>query len=744
MRMLPSSSWRRLSFTRAFAWLLCCALGASSLACADKVTAPAVEPPQPAVLPVTHLVISQVYGGGGNSGATLKNDFIELYNAGTTAVSLAGWSVQYASATGTTWQVTPLVGSIPPNGYYLVSEAAGAAGTTNLPTADAVGAIAMSATTGKVALVNGIVALAGGCPLGAGVADFVGYGGADCFEGASAVPVLTNTTAAIRKSGGLEESDNNAADFTVAAPDPHTINSAGVVVGPLDHVTISGGSSKGVKGIPVQFIAVGQDASNKLVAAAGIVWTSSNAKVAKVDNTGRVTLLDVSTTPVILTATAVSGGVNKTATTSLTVSLSGAVATVVVTPAAWTMKAGQTKAFAATALDASEGPALTTITWASADPTIATVDSAGLATARAIGTTTITATSANGKVGRATLNVITAASVAVNSGKSSLALSMQTQFFYTGTDATGKPLTAVTWTTSNTSIITVDQSGIVTGKTVGTAQLITTTADGATVTTPITVYIAAGASGVRLGHNTEFGEPKDADASDDIIIRRAQYTVSYNPRRGGANWVSWNLNASHIGGSGRCTGTCYSADTALAKLGLPAYTTADWVSGNTYDRGHMSPSADWTSSEADNNTTFFLTNFLPQTHDMNAGPWVRMESALRDSVAGGREAYVIAGGVFVNGTGLGTLLNLGKIAIPNSTWKIVVITPAGTGLNTDGTLPPSSTVMAASFPNVTGIAADGFEKYLTTVAKIEQVTGYNFLALLVESVQCRVEVRTCP
>ena len=49
------------------------------------------------------IVISQVYGGGGNSGATYKNDFIELYNPGTTAVDVTGWTVQYGSATGTTW-----------------------------------------------------------------------------------------------------------------------------------------------------------------------------------------------------------------------------------------------------------------------------------------------------------------------------------------------------------------------------------------------------------------------------------------------------------------------------------------------------------------------------------------------------------------------------------------------------------------------------------------------------------------
>ena len=54
------------------------------------------------------IVISEVYGGGGNSGATLTNDFIELFNRGSSAVSLNGWSVQYASTIGTTWSRTNL------------------------------------------------------------------------------------------------------------------------------------------------------------------------------------------------------------------------------------------------------------------------------------------------------------------------------------------------------------------------------------------------------------------------------------------------------------------------------------------------------------------------------------------------------------------------------------------------------------------------------------------------------------
>ena len=180
-------------------------------------------------LPVTNassngIVISQVYGGGGNAGSTFKNDFIELFNAGTASVDLTGWSVQYSSAAGTTWQVTALTGSLAPGQYYLVQESQGAGGTTPLPTPNATGNIAMSATAGKVALSSSATALSGACPLGGTVIDFVGYGtgasGASCFEGTAAAPTLTNTTADLRRGNGTQDTDNNSADFATGIPNP--------------------------------------------------------------------------------------------------------------------------------------------------------------------------------------------------------------------------------------------------------------------------------------------------------------------------------------------------------------------------------------------------------------------------------------------------------------------------------------------------------------------------------------------
>src|SRR5688572_17593541 len=144
--------------------------------------------------PSPDLVISQIYGGGGNSEATYSHDYIEIFNRGATTVSLAGKSLQYASATGggffgaNSGQLTELSGSLAPGRYLLVREA------TNNPL---VGAplptpyledptpINMSGSAGKVVIANGTTSL--GCNTAASCAangndtriiDLIGYGGA--------------------------------------------------------------------------------------------------------------------------------------------------------------------------------------------------------------------------------------------------------------------------------------------------------------------------------------------------------------------------------------------------------------------------------------------------------------------------------------------------------------------------------------------------------------------------------------
>jgi len=608
----------------------------------------------------THVVISQVYGGGGNSGATLTNDFIELYNPGTADVSVDGWSVQYASSSGSTWQVTALTGTVAAGSYYLVQEAKGSGGTQTLPSPNAVGTIAMSGSSGKVALVNSSDKLTCGsaCSTATGVVDFVGYGTANDFEGTGAAAGLSNATADLRQNGNAD-TDDNAADFKADDPFPRS----GVpVIGPLNHI---GFSATTVATSPTTIVATLQDAANQTIADpdATYSWATSDANSVEI------------------------------------VSASGNTATL------QGMKIG------------------------------------------ASATISVTATS-NGKTKTSTDNVIVTppivGHVTIGSGTSPLVIGYQTQMFVNGgsTDQGGVPVTSgeVTWTSSNTDILTIDNRGVVTAVDSGSAMLVGTAPDGSAGWFVLNTEVPFYRTDERAGHNTELGTPMDADASNDVIIAREQYTISYNPQRGGPNWVSWDLSSTHLGSRDRCN--CYSADTALARLGYGQYmyNTADYTGGG-YDRGHMEPSADQTKTDGENARTFFLTNFLPQQHALNAGPWEDLEIAVRDSVKAGREAYVIAGGVFTNNVGLGSLKGEGKIFIPDSTWKIVVLMPANGGL-ADVNSPSDIDVIVVNMPNVATGLSDDWTAYRTSVQAIQRSTGYDFLSALPQAIQDAVENHT--
>ena len=228
---MPSTT--PMPLRRGFVLLVALALALAALA--------PMAAPRPTRAVSTTLTVSQVYGGGGNAGATLTHDFIELYNLTDAPIDLSGLSLQYASATGTgnlganSGQLTELSGSIPAGGHFLVQEAQGTGGTAALPTPDLVDStpIPMGGSAGKVALVTGTTSLGcngGSTPCGsdqlARIVDLVGWGTADFFEGAAA-PATTNATAVIRDDAGASDTDNNATDFSVGTPTPRNTGSGG-------------------------------------------------------------------------------------------------------------------------------------------------------------------------------------------------------------------------------------------------------------------------------------------------------------------------------------------------------------------------------------------------------------------------------------------------------------------------------------------------------------------------------------
>ena len=175
--------------------------------------------------------ISQVYGAGGNASAVYNTDYVELYNAGSTAQNLSGWSIQYASAAGTSWSVQAISGTIQPGKYFLISLASSGSVGSALPAPDYVGiatgtgVVNLSASNGKVALANSTTPFSGTVPTGA--VDFVGFGTASTYEGTGAAPAPSTANAIFRAGSGATDTNDNKANFSAAAAAPRNSSSGG-------------------------------------------------------------------------------------------------------------------------------------------------------------------------------------------------------------------------------------------------------------------------------------------------------------------------------------------------------------------------------------------------------------------------------------------------------------------------------------------------------------------------------------
>ncbi|HYC51475.1 MAG TPA: DNA/RNA non-specific endonuclease [Gemmatimonadaceae bacterium] len=298
--------------------------------------------------------------------------------------------------------------------------------------------------------------------------------------------------------------------------------------------------------------------------------------------------------------------------------------------------------------------------------------------------------------------------------------------------------TTFTWESLSPAIASIDEDGVMRALAEGTATFRATAQDGTTGVFSLPMAVATASTTALYGNHAEFGEPTDADPSDDYIARRTEFTSSFNKLRNIPNWVSYNLEATHITpGQDRCD--CFTYD-PLLPADFARYTTADYTgagaaAGFGIDRGHLARSFDRTSGSLDNARTFYFSNIIPQAADNNQGPWANFENYLGSLAQNdNREVYIITGGAGSQGT----VKNEGLITIPASTWKVAVIMPRDQGLaNVDSY--DDIEVIAVIMPNVAGIRNVDWRTYVTTVNAVEAVSGYDVLALLPDGVESAVE-----
>ena len=227
--------------------------------------------------------------------------------------------------------------------------------------------------------------------------------------------------------------------------------------------------------------------------------------------------------------------------------------------------------------------------------------------------------------------------------------------------------------------------------------------------------------------NLLMGNPSQATSSpsnsENYLIARPQYALSYAKNKGTPNWVAWELNASWLGDSGR-----------VGKFAPDEELPADWervrpsdYTGSGFDRGHMVNSEDRSRSAQDNIPTFLMTNIIPQSPDNNRGVWVELENYCRKLVRSGKELFIISGGHGQGGIGekgLKATVGRGKVVVPAVMWKVILVLdkPNSGVAGVDRT----TRTIAVIIPNKQGIKSDPWQQYRVSVQEVENLTGYKF------------------
>jgi endonuclease G, mitochondrial len=225
----------------------------------------------------------------------------------------------------------------------------------------------------------------------------------------------------------------------------------------------------------------------------------------------------------------------------------------------------------------------------------------------------------------------------------------------------------------------------------------------------------------------KYGNPSHANSRDNnYLIAKPEYALSYNCKTGIANWVSWQLDRGWLGSTER-------SDNFMPNTELPADCYAvrpSDYSGSGYDRGHLIPSGDRTRSVLENESTFVMTNIIPQSPSNNREVWRELEEYSRELALQGKELYLVAGG-----EGIAEKIAHSQVIVPEYTWKVILILDEPDSEISE----QNAKTLAVWMPNSEEVINTNWQDYIVSVDRVEKNTGYNFFSGLRRRVQRQLE-----
>ena len=202
------------------------------------------------------------------------------------------------------------------------------------------------------------------------------------------------------------------------------------------------------------------------------------------------------------------------------------------------------------------------------------------------------------------------------------------------------------------------------------------------------------------------------------IVHHQNYSLSYSEKHEQAEWVAYELKASHLSTT-NFKRPYFEIDKSVKTK------AAHWrnYKKSGYDKGHLCPAGDRRFSKSAHDETFLTSNISPQKHQFNAGVWNRLEQKIRYWAKKNDGIFVITGGVLEK-----KLKTIGteSVSVPNQFYKVILD-------KTNGKIKMLAFLMPHKDSNLP------LYKFVVSVDKIEALTGIDFFKELEDTLENRLE-----
>ena len=203
------------------------------------------------------------------------------------------------------------------------------------------------------------------------------------------------------------------------------------------------------------------------------------------------------------------------------------------------------------------------------------------------------------------------------------------------------------------------------------------------------------------------------------VLYRTGYTLAYDQKTRTPQWVAWELTKKETNGKEERTNKFQPDPDAKG----PKVVTYDY-SNSGYDRGHMAPAADMKWSKKAMEESFYMTNICPQNHNLNTSDWGELENKSRQWARRYEKVHIVCGPIYTGKRK--EYIGDNRVRVPDAFFKVILINHA-----------KKQVALAFLFDNESGERP--LTEYLTSVDKVEKLTGMDFFSALPDELENRLE-----